>query len=217
MSTTEAVSLSAPVDCSSLASHCPATGDAAPAVPEGPINLSTLLEEIRKQIAHIPGMHLSKRLNVKKLLELYEPSEGELDKFLNADESKPYSRNLVYTDNKTFTALLLVWNPNKGSPIHDHPGDGCWLKVCEGTLVETLYNVDELSNKLLPGAITTANKSEVVYIDDSLGLHKIENPLDIPAVSLHIYSPPFTSCCVWLDEAQPANAPLRAEMKMTNE
>lgn len=33
-----------------------------------------------------------------------------------------------HTIHKTFTLLLLCWNPGKESPIHDHPCDGC---VCQ--------------------------------------------------------------------------------------
>lgn len=35
-------------------------------------------------------------------------------------------------------------------------------------------------------------------ISDSLGLHRVENPSHVnPAVSLHVYSPPFDSCSVF--------------------
>ena len=37
-----------------------------------------------------------------------------------------------------------------------------------------------------------------------MGFHKIGNPTDAPAVSLHIYSPPFSSCRVWLDANKPS-------------
>ncbi len=35
----------------------------------------------------------------------------------------------------------------------------------------------------------------VCYMSDELGLHRVENPSHTePAVSLHLYSPPFSSC-----------------------
>lgn len=39
------------------------------------------------------------------------------------------------------------------------------------------------------------NDNSVVYINDQLGLHKIVNPdPEQFAVSLHLYSPPFSQC-----------------------
>lgn len=45
------------------------------------------------------------------------------------DPDKLYTRNLVATDSKNYTILLLCWNPGKESPIHDHPCEGCWVKT----------------------------------------------------------------------------------------
>ena len=46
---------------------------------------------------------------------------GEWRKYALFDSSKHYTRNLIATDDETFTLLLLCWNPGKESPIHDHP------------------------------------------------------------------------------------------------
>ena len=46
------------------------------------------------------------------------------------------------------TLLLLCWNEGKFSPIHDHPCDGCWLRVCQGEIQETRYEVNEESDSL---------------------------------------------------------------------
>jgi cysteine dioxygenase len=41
---------------------------------------------------------------------------------------------------------------------------------------------------------------------DSLGLHKVGNPTEELAVSLHLYSPPYSRCRIWLDEANMADS-----------
>ena len=46
---------------------------------------------------------------------------GEWKKYALFDSSKNYTRNLIATDDETFTLLLRCWNPGKESPIHDHP------------------------------------------------------------------------------------------------
>ncbi|KAL7535306.1 hypothetical protein ACHAXR_008454 [Thalassiosira sp. AJA248-18] len=61
---------------------------------------------------------------------------------------KNYTRNLIATDNETFTLLLLCWNPGKCSPIHDHPCDGCWLRVCQGQIQETRYEINTETDNL---------------------------------------------------------------------
>jgi hypothetical protein len=45
--------------------------------------------------------------------------------------------------------MLLCWNPGKCSPIHDHPCRGCWVRVCEGEVVETRYQKDEATGALV--------------------------------------------------------------------
>ena len=73
----------------------------------------------------------------------YRQSEIPADawqKYAIFDDEKPYTRNLISTDGETYTLLLLCWNPQKESPIHDHPCDGCWLQVVQGGIREDRYD-----------------------------------------------------------------------------
>lgn len=38
-----------------------------------------------------------------------------------------------------FVALLLCWEKGQQSPIHDHAGASCWVKMLSGDLEEVLY------------------------------------------------------------------------------
>jgi hypothetical protein len=67
--------------------------------------------------------------------------------YAHSDPMKNYTRNLIATDDETFTLLLLCWNPGKESPIHDHPCDGCWVRVCQGKIQETRYEIDSKTDK----------------------------------------------------------------------
>ena len=67
------------------------------------------------------------------------PKEGGWERYAFFDDKKNYTRNLVATDGKTFTLVLLCWSPGRESPIHDHPCDGCWLQILEGAIVESRY------------------------------------------------------------------------------
>lgn len=64
------------------------------------------------------------------------------------DENKLYTRNLVHL-NEHYALIVLRWNPAKESPIHDHPCDGCWLKVLEGNIEETIYTKDEVHDAIV--------------------------------------------------------------------
>jgi len=74
------------------------------------------------------------------------------------------------------------------------------MRVVSGTVVETRYAKDDAANKLVQTGVVTGTAGATIYIDDSIGLHKVTNPIsDGPAMTLHLYSPPFNKCKIWLD------------------
>ena len=122
--------------------------------------------------------------------------------FAHTDKSLLYTRNLIDTDHETYSLLLLCWNPGKESPIHDHPRDGCWVKVITGAIQECRYrkvgNDEDAPLHCYQNSI--ARKGNVTYIDDSQGLHKVGNPTSEIAITLHLYSPPAQYCKTWSSE-----------------
>ncbi len=128
---------------------------------------------------------------ITKLFRRMHLSKDEQEKYTFLDPSKKYTRNLIATDHETYTLLLLCWNPNKYSPIHDHPCDGCWMKVLRGTVNEKRYrnvsNVDggqqchdvgdhsHHHDRLVCTSNLYFTEGQDVFIKDSLGYHKIGN------------------------------------------
>ena len=92
---------------------------------------------------------------VTQLFSRLDLNEPELKEYALADPMKNYTRNLVATDNETFTLLLICWNPGKESPIHDHPCDGCWVRVCQGKIEETRYKINEEMDSLEATSVET--------------------------------------------------------------
>jgi len=78
---------------------------------------------------------------VRNIMERYEGDPEEWTKFCYYDEFR-YTRNLV-EKNKHYVLLLLCWGPKQQSPIHDHAGSNCWLRVMRGNLEETMYDYKE--------------------------------------------------------------------------
>lgn len=116
-------------------------------------------------------------------------------KYAFFDRNKPYTRNLISTDHETYTLLLLCWNPEQESPIHDHPCDGCWLQVLEGGIREVRYD-----RQLNRTSEIDYPEGGLSYITDHVGYHKVGNPTEKPAVTLHLYAPPFEICRCWHSE-----------------
>ncbi|KAH0830890.1 hypothetical protein AYO21_10839 [Fonsecaea monophora] len=139
-----------------------------------------------------------------RLMEQYVSQESQWRHYAFADLSRNYTRNLVDEGNGKSNLLVIVWNPGRGSPIHDHADAHCVMKILKGSLKETLYALPpSLTEKtgsngaLMPPRIVkeaTYHENEVTYISDKIGLHKISNPSnDEVAVSLHLYTPPHAA------------------------
>ncbi|KAL2778675.1 cysteine dioxygenase type 1 isoform 1 [Daubentonia madagascariensis] len=107
-----------------------------------------------------------------------------------------YTRNLVDQGNGKFNLMILCWGEGHGSSIHDHTDSHCFLKMLQGNLKETLFAwPDKKSNEMIKKSERILRDNQCAYINDSIGLHRVENISHTePAVSLHLYSPPFDTC-----------------------
>ena len=139
-------------------------------------SLDKLFERITSEI-----QKGSKLINLKKILSSYRGR----DWVKYAKLSKEcYKRTLINRD--LFVEIILIgWNINQKSPIHDHPKNGCLVKILKGTLNETIYSntLKELNSRKL-------QINEISYQESNKILHKIENLTDTPVYSLHVYAPP---------------------------
>ena len=105
-----------------------------------------------------------------------------------------YTRNCIF-ENEKFELILLCWEKDQVTPIHDHGGEECWVKVIHGTLKETLYK-EEFSG-LTQLNTTISVKGTISYMIDFMGYHKLENISGHRAMSLHLYAKPIKKCNVF--------------------
>jgi hypothetical protein len=137
----------------------------------------------------------------------------ELDNynFLNTINIDGYNKYIIYSSD-IFDIILIKWDKNCQSKIHDHPNKGCLLKILSGKLCEEVYdnklNIIEsnvLSAKLdlapnRPDGVLSAKldlvpnrpdgvlqKFDISYRIGNEILHKIIASED--SYSLHIYIP----------------------------
>jgi cysteine dioxygenase len=148
-------------------------------------------------------------MKVKEAMTLYDASRNEWKRYAFFDPDKKYTRNLIATDNTTFTLMLLCWNPLKSSPVHDHAGSECFMRTVSGQVRESQYEWVEKgceceSKQLKLLKATELVPGSVAYINDSIGMHKVENATDKQAVTLHCYIPPYQSCRCFLDDTAKA-------------
>jgi cysteine dioxygenase len=99
-----------------------------------------------------------------------------------------YLRNLIYAG-PAYQALVLCWRSGQRSPIHDHTGSSCGVKVIHGVATETNFAagpngmVYALSSRHLPAGSTCASQDS--------DMHQMSNlqPEGTDLITLHIYSP----------------------------
>lgn len=146
---------------------------------------------------------------VRALLAAYKSNPKDWKQYAVFDPHR-YTRNLVDVGNDRFNLMALCWGEGHGSSVHDHSDAHCFVKVLDGQLKETMFNwptglrtqstngsdIDGLQHEPLRQTdVNHYDKDGVTYINDSMGLHRVENASHTsPAVSLHLYSPPFQSC-----------------------
>ena len=89
--------------------------------------------------------------------------------------------------------ILLCWEEGQITPIHDHGGEECWVKVIEGEFRETIYKEDEIGGlTFVKSAVSKENA--VTYMKDFMGFHSLENLSKKRSMSLHLYAKPIRKC-----------------------
>ncbi len=92
-----------------------------------------------------------------------------------------------------YEALVLCWKSGQRSPIHNHLGSSCVVRVVEGEATETQY-VFSPCGRLVPQQSRTYQSGSVTGCRDE-EIHQMAN-LQVPGhdlITLHVYSPPPAS------------------------
>jgi len=165
----------------------------------------------------LPTFSGKKDLNrLYNLMMSYDFAGNEWKRFEFWDSKKKYTRNLIANVPGCLCLMLLCWNPEKGSPIHNHAGSECFMRVLRGRIVEQQFVVkggegDESARQnwgkvtcsnIPPSDLILTNKNVYesggcTFINDSLGVHAIENPYKEAAITLHCYIPGYDTCKSW--------------------
>ena len=101
-----------------------------------------------------------------------------------------YRRNLLHAG-PGYHALVLCWKNGQRSPIHDHRGSSCGVRVLKGAATETYF--DRSANGLVYAVSSRELHENQVCGSQDSDIHQISNlqPGDAELVTLHVYSPPL--------------------------
>lgn len=102
--------------------------------------------------------------------------------FVTFDEAT-YTRKILL-DKNNLKVVLIGWNPSQSSPLHGHKESSCIFKVLDNRVTEMRMTNED--SEILSSSIIYA--AGMALINDFYGFHIIENPTDLPSVSLHIYT-----------------------------
>ncbi|HEY3350814.1 MAG TPA: cysteine dioxygenase family protein [Thermoanaerobaculia bacterium] len=128
---------------------------------------------------------------------------GELDAALSdvsisLDDVRPwlifgadtYRRNLVHAG-PAYQALVLCWRNGQRSPIHDHSGSSCGVRVLSGEALETVF--ERTRTGMVFAVRSLAHAPGSVCATQDTDIHQVSSVADDGGdlVTLHVYSPPL--------------------------
>ena len=136
--------------------------------------------------------------------------------FLQPSTQK-YARRLLHKDPAgRYSAVVMVWGPGQGTPVHDHAGQWCVECVYRGRIKVTSYDIEGKAGGERPVRFkqvgeVTAGVSEAGALIPPYEYHKIENPDSTSSVTIHIYCGEMT----WYNAYYPAEGGYRLERRET--
>merc|ERR1719471_1136930 len=167
---------------------------------EASFSLENLIKEVEDTLSkgHYTEKHIFDK--VQMLMEHYDASTKDYQQYAIKLDENQYTRNLI-RNSEYFTLMLLCWPPNIASPIHDHGGSECWLRVVKGHLEEAFYEIPQRKSAIKLRFKQVHKAGGVCFINDDQGLHSVSNPLNNEwAISLHCYVPGYVECNAYFDK-----------------
>ena len=135
---------------------------------------------------------LTERASIERLHQLLtELNVGlqDLQPFMSFGP-QTYRRNLI-CENEWFELLCICWRSGQRSPIHNHAGSTCGLRIIEGVCTETVFELTDCG-QYKPVSSSDCSANEVCSTQDE-EVHQVSNlqAEGKDLVTLHIYSPPL--------------------------
>lgn len=162
--------------------------------------LDTLIRRVDKATV-AGGDDVRCRQVMKALSDCIGSGNCPIDSDLLKPVASGYGRRLLHKDScGTYSIVLMVWDTNQGTPLHDHSGMWCVEGVCKGRI--TVENYDRLPN--LDSGSNLYNFEKKESIEAGIGeagrlippfdYHTIHNFGSELAATIHVYGGEVLSC-----------------------
>lgn len=126
---------------------------------------------------------------LRAVLESLDISREDLQPYIHFGE-QTYRRNLI-CEGPWYELLCICWRSGQRSPIHNHAGSTCGLRIIDGVATETVFDFTP-SGLIKPIRTTDAEIGFVCTTKDE-DIHQVSNlqGADQDLITLHMYSPPL--------------------------
>src|SRR5438874_2653311 len=142
------------------------------------LTLEQWFAELDTHRARIPLDELTEGMNCLRV------DFADVEKFSQFSPER-YRRNLMRAG-PAYHALVLCWRSGQRSPIHDHRGSSCAVRVIRGEATETVFEMTE-EGRLFEARTRHLGEGFMCATED-LDIHQISNESDSDLITLHIYS-----------------------------
>lgn len=120
------------------------------------------------------------------LIENLKLDIEDVKKYCTWDKDN-YTRNIIQLNNN-YHLLILCWQQEQYSSIHDHGNRDCFMYVIDGMIQENIYQLKQ--KNLIDCQKNIYKQGSDSYIMDSMGMHSIKCLSD-RAITLHLYAKPI--------------------------
>ncbi|OFV85317.1 MAG: hypothetical protein A3D93_00820 [Acidobacteria bacterium RIFCSPHIGHO2_12_FULL_67_30] len=169
------------------------------------------IDEFVKGLAGLPGIAPA-TVNPYLAAQPVRPETLQPYTFFSAAS---YTRNLIFK-NDLFELIAICWEIGQASRIHNHREQQCWMAVPIGKLKNQNYRVVERDPAKKTCRLTASHAcfitpTQHLEVDQGEPVHQVLNLAEWKerAVSLHLYSRPFSTCEVYsLEKGTYCDVPL---------
>lgn len=137
------------------------------------------IEQLKKNLNLGPGHG-----GYNDLFESIKLPKSEWEKFCTWKDNR-YTRNCI-TSCDSYELLLMCWDKEQHSPIHNFSFQEGWIKVLEGELTIQSYEMDRDKNCCHKKDTLVVTAGESTYLNDDMGFHQVINSSAEKTISLHL-------------------------------
>ena len=145
---------------------------------------------------------LKQKSPVENYLDIMEHIDiplREFEKYYTWNKERCSRNCLVKTED--FELLLICYEKNQQTPIHDFDSNQAWIHIIQGQLSEERFRVSEFGKSLERLSLMTLGVKDYSFMS-KVGIHRYKNINNARSVSLNLYCKPIESWTLFDENAK---------------